>query len=264
MHGRIDCRIPAPDHDHATPYRHVREIVRLSHLLDEIDRVVHTLQSLTFQFERPHASQPDCKEHRVVLVSHVAQCRVAAEHHAGLHLDATHRVQPLHFALSEIFNHLVRRDAVFVQATGLGPGIEERDLVAIKRKTMRAGQSSRASPNHRHVTPCVRCAFEERLAACHRPVGGVTLQCADRNWFVILMIPDACPLAEYFSWTHTCAHAAQGIGRQDVHCRALHVAVADLANKAGYIYFRGARVDARSVVTIVATARSSRCRGGVE
>jgi len=233
-------------------------------LLDEIDRVVHALQRLTFEFERAHAAQADSKEHGVMLFSQIAQRHVAAEHHVVLHFDTPHRVQPLHFALCEILDHLIRRDAIFIQAAGFGPGVEERDLVAVERQTMRTRQSRWPRADHRHMTSGVRRAFEKRLAARHRPVGGVALQRTDLDWFVILMIPDAGSLAENFSRTHACACAAQGIGRQDVHGRAFHVAVTNLADEAGNIYFCGACVDAGRVVAVVATARCCSRRGGIE
>src|ERR1700733_6787915 len=78
------------------------------------------------------------------------------------------------------------------------------------------------------------------------------------------MISDACSFAENFSRTYACACAAKGVGRQDVHGRALHVAVTNLADEAGNIYFCGACVDTWCVVTVVATARRCSRRGGVE
>ena len=136
--------------------------------------------------------------------------------------------------------------------------------MAGEREPMRARKPRRSRADDCDMASRIRCALEERLAARHRPVGGVTLQRADRDRLVVLMIAHAGAFAKNLGRADARAHAAQRIRRKNIDRRALQIAIADLADEAWNIDRRRARLHARRVVAIVAAARRGGGSGGVE
>src|SRR3984957_21033372 len=113
------------------------------------------------------------------------------------------------------------------------------------RQPMRTRESRRAGADDRDATTGIGRAFEQGFAARHCPVSRVTLQCTDRNCFVILMISHAGAFAQNLGRTYSRAYSAERIRREDVRGRALQIAVADLANETRNVDLRGTGLDAR-------------------
>ena len=107
------------------------------------------------------------------------QRQVAPQRLAVLDRDAADLQQPVDLGLREVAGRLVGGDAVFVQPAGLGPRVVEHHVMPVHRQPVRAGQSRRPRPHHRHPLARRRRAGEGMHALRHQRVGGKALQPPD-------------------------------------------------------------------------------------
>ena len=93
----------------------------------------------------------------------IGKLDVAAERAAVLDRDAADRGDVVDLGLREVVGALVGGDAVFVEAAGLGPRLEDRHVMAVARKPVRGGEAGRAGADHGDLLAGRRGALVELL-----------------------------------------------------------------------------------------------------
>ena len=202
--------------------------------------------------QRVDAAEPHAEEHGVVGRGQVGEMHVAAERTAVLDGDAADRGDVVDLGLREIVGALVGGDAVFVEAAGLLPGLEDRHVVAVAREPMRGGEPGRSGADHGDLPARRLGALVELLARRHRRVGGVALQAADLHRLALRRLAHAGLLAQRLGRADAGAHAAQDILVEDGLGRADRIAGRDLADEQRNVDRGRARVHAGRVVAEIA------------
>ena len=198
-----------------------------------------------------------------MLAAQGGERQVGAEGLTAADLDAAEGQQPVDLALGEA-RHLVRGDAVFVEAARLVARLVDRHAVPGARQGVGAGQSCRPRPDHGHVATALGRALEQRRVGLEHPVGGMALQRADGHRLGGILVPHAGAFTEDFRGAHARAHPAQGIGIEDLVRRAAQVVRGDGADEARDVDAGGAGLDAGRVVAEVAALRGEQGRLAVQ
>ena len=84
--------------------------------------------------------------------------------------DAADRGDVVDFGLREIVGALVGGDAVFVEAAGLRPRLEDGDVMAVAREPVRGGEAGRAGADDGDLLAGRRGALVELLALRPSPM----------------------------------------------------------------------------------------------
>ena len=156
---------------------------------------------------------------------------IAAERLAVLDRDAADRRDVVDLGLREIVGALVGGDAVFVEAAGFRPRLEDRHVMAVARQPVRGSKPGRAGADHGDLPAGRRGALVELLALAHRDVGGVALQPADLHRLALGDLAHAGFLAQRLGRADAGAHAAQNVLVEDGLGRAERIAGRDLADE---------------------------------
>ncbi|SPU60671.1 Uncharacterised protein [Brucella melitensis] len=164
-------------------------------------------------------------------------------------MDAADLQHEIKFALGEIVHRLIGGDAIFVETTALGPGLEDRHLMAMHGKAMCSRNARRASADNGNVPARFGCAGKRVVARGHQHIGGVALQMADLHRLAFRHLAHTDLLAERFGRADAGAHAAQNVFGKNGPGRASRVACIDLPDEKRNIDARRAGVHARRVIT---------------
>ena len=150
---------------------------------------------------------------------------------------------------------LVGRDAVLVEAAGLGPLLEDRHGVAEAGEGVGAGEARGPGAHDGDALAGRGGAREGLLAAVQQPVGGVALR-AGRCWTGLpsCAVAHAGTLAQDLGRADAGAAAAQDVGLEDGERRTLDVVGLDAADEARDVDAGRAGLDAGRVVAEVAAA----------
>src|SRR6185437_8858350 len=174
-----------------------------------------------------------------------------AERLAGFRFDAADAENEIDFAAREMRRHLVFGDAVFVEAAEPRARLIHRDIVAKPRETMRAGQSRRSAADHGDFLAARPGARERMVRFGEDRIGGVALEPADLDRIAFLRGTHTGALAQNLGRADAGAGAAEDIGLEDAHARALDIIGRDLLDEAGNVDAGGTGLDAGRVVTEV-------------
>ena len=171
-----------------------------------------------------------------MLVAQCLQLRGAVQSPAGLERDVAQRQQPVEFAAREVVGHLVGSQAELVQATALGPRIEQAHLMAQLCQAYRAGQTRRAGADHRDALTGGRRAVQQVCQrAVHHRIHRMALQAPDLDRLALLGGANASLFAQFFGRADPGAGAAQRVGLQNRPCSTAQVVVGDASDEAGHI-----------------------------
>ena len=210
------------------------------------------MAALAFRAERVHAGKSHAEKNRVEILLQVGERKIAAERLAVLDRDAADREDEIHLALRELVDRLVGGDAVFVEPARLLARVEDRDVVAVHREAMRAGEARRPGADDGDALSGRRGAAERMLAALHQMIGRVALQLADLDRLVLGEVPDARLLAERLHRADAGADAAHDVGIEDGLAGAAGIVGLDLADEERDVDMRRAGVHARRVEAEIA------------
>ena len=209
--GDVDGGHAAADHDHAAADGQRGQILRLAEPGDVIDRILDAGHVLAGEAERIDAAEADGEEDGVEVLPELAEGELAAEHLAGLDVDAADPKDEFDLAGGEIFDGLVGGDAVFVEAADLRPGVEDDDVVAVERQAMGAGEAGRPAADDGDAFSGERGARERLAAGLDHHVGGVALQFADPDRLALGDLAHADLLAQRLGRADAGAHAAEDV-----------------------------------------------------
>ncbi|MNF78181.1 hypothetical protein D3C84_603530 [compost metagenome] len=196
--------------------------------------------------------QAEAEEHRVELLLQFTEAQVIAEPLPMTDFDAADFQQELQLMLGEVIHQLVLGDPVFVEATGLCPGLENHHVMAVHGTAVGAGQPGGPGTHHGNAFAGERCA-RERVLGEMGVIDGVALQQADQHRRTFLgVVTHAGFLAKDFRRADPGATAAEDVRGEDLLRRALDVFLMNVADERGDVDLARAGVDARGIVAVQA------------
>ena len=255
MHRCVHRRHPAADHNHIPANRHGTVVLRLPQVGDEIHRIAHACLILTRRTQGIYPRQPHAKKHRVIRLLQIAQHHIAPQSLAMFDPYPTDFQQPIHLGLGKILHRLVGCDAVFVQATRLGPRIKHHHIMPVQRQPVRTRQPRRPRPHHRHLFSCCSCPRKRMHAFGHQRIRCKPLQPPDFHRLALCRLAHAGLFAQRFGWADPRAHAPHDVLRQNRLGRRIRRARRDLPYEQRDIDIRRAGRDARRIMAEIAAVR---------
>ncbi|MNJ44476.1 hypothetical protein D3C77_395300 [compost metagenome] len=264
LHGHVDSGVAGTEHDAAVGQGQGAEVVGLAQFPDVVGGGHHAWGTFVGQAQLAAGIQSKAEEHRIELLLQFGQAEVLAQHLIVTDLDTTDLQYEIHLALGEVVDHLVLGNAVLVQASGLGPGLEDHHVMAVPGQAMGTGQTGRPGADHGNTLAGSGRALE-RMCGKLGVIQGIALQLADQHRGTLLvMVTHAGLLAEDFGRADPCTAAAEDIGLENFLRCALDVLLVNVADKRGNVDIAGARIDARCVVAIQAARGFQGGLAGVE
>ena len=149
--------------------------------------------------------------------------------------DAANGGHIIDFMLCELVDRLVGGDAIFVQATCLGVGIMDNNLVPLHRKPVRAGKAGRASPDDRNALSGIGGARKILRAVLHGVVRCMALQQTDLHRLALGRLTDTGLFTQCFGRADPGTHSTQNILVEDGAGRTVEISGGNLTNEFGDI-----------------------------
>ena len=258
LHGDVDGGHAAADDDDAAPDGERARVRRLAQLGDEIHRVEDTVEILALETEAVGPGHAEAEEDGVIVPPELVEGDVGPEPDPVFHRDATDREDEIDLAPGEIVHRLVGGDAVFVEAAGLLPRVEDGDLVALDGEAVGAGEPRRARPDDGDPPPARRGPGEGLMPRRHQGVHGKPLQHADADRPALAAVAHADLLAQGLGRADPGAHSAHDVPGKDRRRRPLHVAGGDPADEKRHVDGRRAGRDAGRVEAEITPVRLDR------
>src|SRR5688572_14845109 len=255
LHSDIDGGVAAADDDHLAANLEVSLVGRLAQIGDVADGIGDARQLiLALQTQRIDAGETEAQEHRIEVAAQLIERDVTAERLTCLHGDAADGEHEIDLGLGEVVDGLVGGDAVFVEATELVLGVEDRDVVAKRRQAMRARQAGGPAANHSDALAGWSGPHERIAPLLHQVVDGEALEHADIDRLVLRGVPHTLVFAQDLGRTDPRAHAAEDVGLENRLRRTLRVAGVDHADEVRDVDRGRTRLYARRIVAEIAAA----------
>jgi len=178
---------------------------------------------------------PKAQEYCVEFTAQAGKAEIHPQTATGFNADATDIQNIFDFTSGALIPHFVCCKSVLIEAPGLAPGLENRNLVTVYGQAVSAGKASRAGANHGDMSATVRCTPECLHTLCKKMISGMTLQAADPYRLLFGRVFDAYLLAQFFHRTNIGAGTAHDVFAQNGNRRTTHIAGGNLADKARYI-----------------------------
>src|SRR5437016_8039006 len=144
--------------------------------------------------------------------------------------------------------HFVGGDAVCIQSSGLGIGVENYRLVTTLTQFRSAGEACRACANQSDTVSVGCSCLEEPHAIGDDGIDCIPLQPANLDWPLSLCVQNANAFTKYRSRTDTRAALSQNIGFKNGPGRAAKIAGDDLPDKLRHVNSRRTGFDAGRIV----------------
>ena len=171
------------------------------------------------------------------------------------HLDAADAENEVHFLLREIIRALVGGDAIFVEAAGLGAGLEHRHRMAVHGKAVRTGEARGSGTHHGDLLAGGLGARIGLGGISHEGIRGIALQQPDLNRLALGIVAHAGFLAQRFGRADAGAHAAEDVLVENRHSRRFRMSRLNLTDEHRNVDRGGACHLARRVMAEIAAIR---------
>jgi hypothetical protein len=224
-----------------------------------VDSVEHTVDILVADTEPVDASQPECQEHCIVVLTQLRQGKVHAKAYAHAQFYATDAEDVVDFLLREVVDRLVGSNAVFVEPARLRITIEYDGAMPEHGQSMCAGQPGGAGADDRDLLSGVGAALEKLHVVLEYRVRGISLQQPDIDRLLLVQVADTGFFAQHFRGTDAGAHATHDVLAQDRMCGTLYVVAADFLNESGNVDAGRAGFRAGRVVTEITPVCLDEC-----
>ena len=208
------------------------QILRLPEPRDIVDRVDHVFEfAFSRKAELVGRAEAHAEKDSVVFAAQVLEFDVLAKRDPVPNLDAADRQDEGGFLRGEAVDRLVGGDAVFVEAAGFRPRLEDGRLDAGDRELMRAGEARRPGADNGDPLAGRRAARIGRFACGDHRVRRVALQEADRDRLAFSGLAHAGLFAQRLGRTDARAHPAHDVGVENCPGRSIPIVRRDLTDE---------------------------------